>query len=265
MNCGFFRAATSSPRCCGCSSRPTPARKFASGATSSIIASPPVPMPEPANELRFSLELDLALEETNPFDFILAPEAEHAAVHLSRRNCGACSRLSRKSRPTPALEIPRWKPPAAERRRARPSALLVELNEQLHECVGYERREEGPARSPQETLRLGRGACRDVAAPPRRHPAPARAGRSPNEWISARGGRGNQARGRFAPCLDGSLSAGRGLDRDGPDERDFLQSQFHRRRGRDRAGRRDADRRQLLSAAGRPTAQMTSRLELVSL
>jgi len=32
----------------------------------------------------------------------------------------------------------------------------------LHECIGYERREEGAALSPAETLRLGRGACRDV-------------------------------------------------------------------------------------------------------
>ena len=39
----------------------------------------------------------------------------------------------------------------------------MELNERLHECVGYERREEGPARPPAETLRIGRGACRDVA------------------------------------------------------------------------------------------------------
>ena len=39
----------------------------------------------------------------------------------------------------------------------------MKLNERLHECVGYERREEGPARSPAETLHLGKGACRDVA------------------------------------------------------------------------------------------------------
>ena len=41
--------------------------------------------------------------------------------------------------------------------------VLVELNKWLHECVGYERRDEGPALPPAETLRLGRGACRDVA------------------------------------------------------------------------------------------------------
>ena len=39
----------------------------------------------------------------------------------------------------------------------------VEINERLHECIGYERREEGPARPPEETLRIGKGACRDVA------------------------------------------------------------------------------------------------------
>ena len=40
---------------------------------------------------------------------------------------------------------------------------LVELNQVMHECIGYERREEGVARDPRETLRIGRGACRDVA------------------------------------------------------------------------------------------------------
>jgi transglutaminase-like putative cysteine protease len=40
---------------------------------------------------------------------------------------------------------------------------LADLNKRLHECIGYERREEGEALSPAETLRLGRGACRDVA------------------------------------------------------------------------------------------------------
>jgi transglutaminase-like putative cysteine protease len=40
---------------------------------------------------------------------------------------------------------------------------LVDLNKRLHECIGYERREQGVALSPVETLRRKRGACRDVA------------------------------------------------------------------------------------------------------
>ncbi len=60
------------------------------------------------------------------------------------------------------LEIPRWTRPQPGA--PRPTvATLVELNERLHECIGYERREEGPAHTPAETLRRGRGACRDVA------------------------------------------------------------------------------------------------------
>ena len=39
----------------------------------------------------------------------------------------------------------------------------MQLNQTIHECIGYERREEGVARDPAETLRIGRGACRDVA------------------------------------------------------------------------------------------------------
>ena len=39
----------------------------------------------------------------------------------------------------------------------------MQLNQTIHECIGYERREEGMARDPVDTLRLGRGACRDVA------------------------------------------------------------------------------------------------------
>lgn len=115
---------------------------------------------DPATELRFQLELDLILEKKNPFDFILAPEA--ATLPFSYP--AALRRVLapyQKTRGGHALEIPRWKQPTAER--TRPTvATLVELNERLHECIGYERREEGPARAPAETLAIGKGACRDV-------------------------------------------------------------------------------------------------------
>jgi len=38
---------------------------------------------------------------------------------------------------------------------------LVALNAALHDNLAYERREEGAAYAPEETLRLGRGSCRD--------------------------------------------------------------------------------------------------------
>ena len=116
---------------------------------------------EPATKLSFRLELDLELEKRNPFDFVLEP----AATALPFLYPPALQRvLAPFQRPTTdaPLLLPRWAAPEAAAPQETVSA-LVQLNERLHECIGYERREEGPARSPNETLRLGKGACRDVA------------------------------------------------------------------------------------------------------
>jgi transglutaminase-like putative cysteine protease len=116
---------------------------------------------EPAAELRFQLELDLALEKKNPFDFILAPEAATLPFTYAPELRRVLAPYQKKQT-AQNLQIPRWQIPRAEA--SRPTvAALVELNERLHECIGYERREEGPARAPAETLAIGKGACRDVA------------------------------------------------------------------------------------------------------
>jgi transglutaminase-like putative cysteine protease len=116
---------------------------------------------EPARELRFELEVDLALQEKNPFDFLLVPEAA-SLPFSSSAELGRVLAPYQQTEPDLHIEIPRWTAPSAEAPRPTVAA-LVELNERLHQCVGYERREEGPARRPAETLRHGKGACRDVA------------------------------------------------------------------------------------------------------
>ncbi len=116
---------------------------------------------EPATDLRFTLELDLALEKRNPFDFILTPESETLPFAYPAEMARVLAPFQEKAA-GPALEIPGWQPPQPNDPQPTVSA-LVRLNEQLHACVGYERREEGPARPPHETLRIGKGACRDVA------------------------------------------------------------------------------------------------------
>jgi transglutaminase-like putative cysteine protease len=117
--------------------------------------------PEPANELRIVLELDLQLAKKNPFDFLLRDDA----VQLPLVYPAALRRVLApflQKEAGPALRIPGWKFPARGAPRATVD-VLVELNQRLHECVGYERRQEGAPRTPEETLRYGRGACRDVA------------------------------------------------------------------------------------------------------
>lgn len=117
--------------------------------------------PERSRELDFRLAINLDLDEKDPFHFIL----ESGAVEMPFEYEAAIGRLLapyRERRVKERLVVPGWEPPSARKRRDTVGT-LVELNKRLHECIGYERREEGAALSPEETLRLGRGACRDVA------------------------------------------------------------------------------------------------------
>jgi transglutaminase-like putative cysteine protease len=116
---------------------------------------------EPATELRFALELELALQKRNPFDFLLLPEAASLPFCYPEEMWRVLAPFQQNANAAP-LEIPGWQPPRAEAPQPTVS-VLVRLNEQLHACVRYERREEGPARPPNETLEIGKGACRDVA------------------------------------------------------------------------------------------------------
>ncbi len=114
-----------------------------------------------SRKLQFKLTIDLELEERDPFNFLLRDDAVDLpfAYDTSLRDV-LRPYLKRSSRGN--LKLPNWRPPTTARRRSTVSA-LVELNNTLHEGIEYERREEGAARTPVETLRQKRGACRDVA------------------------------------------------------------------------------------------------------
>jgi transglutaminase-like putative cysteine protease len=117
--------------------------------------------PDASAELHLQLMLDIEIDEKDPFHFIL----ENSAVELPFDYDPAIHAVLaayRERRTADALTVPGWTPPnAAEKRNT--VATLADLNRLLHEAIGYERREEGPARSPAETLRGGCGACRDIA------------------------------------------------------------------------------------------------------
>lgn len=116
--------------------------------------------PERSKELEFKLAINLDLDEKDPFHFIL----EKDAVDTPFEYDPAIAKLLaayRERRTKDRLVVPGWEPPTSRKRRDTVTT-LVGLNKTLHECIGYERREEGAALSPGETLRLGRGACRDV-------------------------------------------------------------------------------------------------------
>lgn len=117
--------------------------------------------PEKMRDLAFALEIDLELEEKDPFDFILDESALDLPFAYDVELTGLLAPYLQRQT-MDELEILGWKPPSEKERVGTVSA-LVALNEAMHEGIGYERREEGLALPPAETLRRGCGACRDVA------------------------------------------------------------------------------------------------------
>ncbi len=117
--------------------------------------------PGRAKEMAFRLALNLDLDEKDPFHFILERDAVELPFAYDARTQELLAAYRERQVKEP-LVVPAWDAPSAKNRRGTVET-LTDLNKRLHECIGYERREEGQARPPAETLRLGRGACRDVA------------------------------------------------------------------------------------------------------
>jgi transglutaminase-like putative cysteine protease len=114
--------------------------------------------PEKRDHLDFRLDLDLELSEKNPFHFLLESHALRLPLTYHPREAAVLVPFlddgSELSLPA-ALQPPSTPRPTIE--------ALLALNEWIFENLGYERREEGEAWNPAETLATGRGACRDFA------------------------------------------------------------------------------------------------------
>ncbi len=110
----------------------------------------------------FSVEVDLVAEMTvlNPFDFFLDPTAEKTPFAYESKLAVELTPFLRKDSPTPAFDgflksvdlTPR---PTIE--------FLVALNFRVSRAVRYIIRLEHGVQSPNETLTLGSGSCRDSA------------------------------------------------------------------------------------------------------
>lgn len=111
--------------------------------------------PEKGVDLAAELSMTLRLREKNAFAFLLARHALDFPFSYQPEEQRVLAPYLQSAGP---VELPFWKmtpKPTVE--------ALVELNDALYDHLGYERRDEGAARSPAETLALGTGACRDFA------------------------------------------------------------------------------------------------------
>jgi transglutaminase-like putative cysteine protease len=113
--------------------------------------------PQKGTHLVASLALELHLAERNPFHFLLDRHAyEFPFQYKPHEQRVLAPYLQPQSAATAAL--PFWEPKKMPTLDA-----IVGLNEALHKNIAYERRDEGVAYEPAETLEKGRGACRDYA------------------------------------------------------------------------------------------------------
>jgi transglutaminase-like putative cysteine protease len=107
--------------------------------------------------LSANLSIELDVQEKNPFGFLLESRALDLPFSYSAEEAHVLQPYLKVKLP---LELGFWKRPAAS---ASTIDTLVALNSAIHQNIAYERREEGAARPSEETLQLGRGACRDFA------------------------------------------------------------------------------------------------------
>ncbi|MFZ9931892.1 MAG: transglutaminase family protein [Chthoniobacterales bacterium] len=108
------------------------------------------------DRLVYRLDAEVAVEERNPFGFLLDSRALQWPVDYTPRErevLGVFMIPEKADLPTPLRPLS-----GSETVNA-----LVTMNQWVHTHIAYERREEGAAHPPDETLRLRRGACRDTA------------------------------------------------------------------------------------------------------
>ncbi len=112
--------------------------------------------PRELDTLVLTLKAGLEIKERNPFGFLLEARALSLPVQYDDRERRLLAAYFDGSAAVlPHALIPSDGLPTVE--------ALLAMNHWIHKNIAYERREEGEAFTPEETLQRGRGACRDTA------------------------------------------------------------------------------------------------------
>ena len=115
----------------------------------------------PDKTTSFRIEIDLVAEMSvlNPFDFFLEPSADHYPFDYDEELAKELAPYRIKLPMTPAFEAYLAKVP---REKTRTNDWLVSLNQGLQRDIGYVVRMEPGVQTPEETLVLAKGSCRDT-------------------------------------------------------------------------------------------------------
>lgn len=113
--------------------------------------------PEKLSVLPYKLEIDLDLQERNPFHFLLDPRALRVPFDYLPAELAVLAPFLKMST---GLNLPTGLRPGAPMPTVE---ALVTLNQWIFEHFDYMRRDEGDAWTAEETLKKQSGACRDFA------------------------------------------------------------------------------------------------------
>jgi transglutaminase-like putative cysteine protease len=112
--------------------------------------------------LEFDVAITVELKEANPFDFILAPYAVAFPFEYDASDQVALRPFLAKNPRPGSLRVLSW----FESEPIEPTetvAFLSALNERIKNELRYQAREEEGIQTPDQTLQLGSGSCRDMA------------------------------------------------------------------------------------------------------
>ncbi|RLM03339.1 DUF2126 domain-containing protein [Gibbsiella quercinecans] len=116
--------------------------------------------PEPTEHFRVEVDMRVEMSVINPFDFFLEPQAEQIPFNYSAEQKIELAPYLQCQPLTPTLESYLSTIPKAPQRSAE---FLVALNQQLQNHIGYTIRMAPGVQTPEETLTLRSGSCRDSA------------------------------------------------------------------------------------------------------
>jgi transglutaminase-like putative cysteine protease len=114
--------------------------------------------PEPTTEFKVTVDLVVEMAVYNPFDFFLEPDAEEFPFTYAPELKQELAPYLITEPATPRVQAYLEK---IDRTKRRSVIFLVDLNQMVHKDINYTIRMEPGVQTPEETLTLGSGSCRD--------------------------------------------------------------------------------------------------------
>ena len=114
--------------------------------------------PEPTREFKVSVDLVVEMAVYNPFDFFLEPYAEEFPFQYEAGLKQELAPYLQADKLTPLLKEFLTK---VDKKKRRSIDFLVDINQLVHKAINYTIRMEPGVQTPEETLKLASGSCRD--------------------------------------------------------------------------------------------------------